>query len=66
MVVGATIAGPIASLMIEDTLEKKLKNRFRNRVLNISLRDQYAKLGGMTEASAIELRLKDSIGKKNV
>jgi len=64
---GATIAGPIASLMIERYLRKKITRiDLETRVLNISLRDQYAKLGGMTEASAIETTPKDSIGKKNV
>ena len=52
---GATIAGPIASLMIEKYLRKKISRvDLETRVLNISLRDRYAKLGGMSEASAIE------------
>ncbi|WP_339658004.1 penicillin-binding protein 2 [Flavobacterium frigidarium] len=52
---GATIAGPIASLMIEKYLRKKISRvDLETRVLNISLRDRYAKLGGLSEASAIE------------
>ncbi|MCC9071970.1 penicillin-binding protein 2 [Flavobacterium sp. F-65] len=59
---GATIAGPIASLMIEKYLRKKItRNDLEIRILNTSLRDQYAKLGGMTEASLIETTPKDSI-----
>ncbi|KDN54786.1 penicillin-binding protein 2 [Flavobacterium seoulense] len=63
---GATIAGPIASLMIEKYLRKKITRvDLEKRVLGISLRDQYAKLGGMKEASAIESTPKDSIRKYN-
>lgn len=59
---GATIAGPIASLMIEKYLRKKItRNDLEIRILNTSLKDQYAKLGGMTEASLIETIPKDSI-----
>ncbi|MDN3671632.1 penicillin-binding protein 2 [Flavobacterium branchiarum] len=61
---GAAIAGPIASLMIEKYLRKKItRNDLEIRVLNTSLRDQYAKLGGMTEASLIETTPRDSIMK---
>ena len=63
---GATIAGPIASLMIEKYLRKKITRvDLEKRVLGISLRDQYAKLGGMKEASAIETTPKDSVSKLN-
>ena len=63
---GATIAGPIASLMIEKYLRKKItRTDLEKRVLGISLRDQYAKLGGMKEASAIETTPKDSIKNSN-
>ncbi|KIA99033.1 MULTISPECIES: penicillin-binding protein 2 [unclassified Flavobacterium] len=59
---GATIAGPIASLMIEKYLRKKItRNDLEIRILNTSLKDQYAKLGGMTEASLIETTPKDSV-----
>lgn len=59
---GATIAGPIASLMIEKYLRKKItRTDLEKRVLGISLRDQYAKLGGMKEASAIETTPKDTV-----
>lgn len=52
---GAAIAGPIASLMIEKYLRKKIsRTDLETRVLNISLKDRYAILGGMKEASAIE------------
>jgi penicillin-binding protein 2 len=54
-------AGPIASLMIEKYLRKKYKNRFRNKDSKTSLKEQYAKLGGMKEANAIETTPKDSI-----
>lgn len=59
---GATIAGPIASLMIEKYLRKKItRNDLEIRILNTSLKDQYAKLGGMTEASLIETTPRDSV-----
>ncbi|MCV9929386.1 penicillin-binding protein 2 [Flavobacterium sp. LS1R49] len=59
---GATIAGPIASLMIEKYLRKKItRNDLEIRILNTSLRDQYAKLGGMAAASLIETTPKDSV-----
>jgi len=59
---GATIAGPIASLMIEKYLRKKItRTDLEKRVLGISLKSEYAKLGGMKEASAIETTPKDSI-----
>jgi len=63
---GSRIAGPIASLMIEKYLRKKITRvDLEKRVLGISLKDQYAKLGGMNEASAIESTPKDSIRKYN-
>ena len=59
---GATIAGPIASLMIEKYLRKKItRTDLEKRILERSLRDRYAKLGGMKEANAIETTPKDSI-----
>ncbi|MCD0473438.1 penicillin-binding protein 2 [Flavobacterium sp. EDS] len=59
---GATIAGPIASLMIEKYLRKKItRNDLEIRILNTSLKDQYAKLGGMSEASLIETTPRDSV-----
>jgi penicillin-binding protein 2 len=64
---GATIAGPIASLMIERYLRKKITRiDLETRILKTSLRDQYAILGGMKEASAIETTPKDSIRTNNV
>jgi penicillin-binding protein 2 len=63
---GASIAGPIASLMIEKYLRKKItRTDLEKRILEKSLRDEYAKLGGMKEASAIETTPKDSIRKYN-
>jgi len=63
---GATIAGPIASLMIEKYLRKKItRTDLEKRILEKSLRDEYAKLGGMKDASAIETTPKDSIRKYN-
>ena len=62
---GASIAGPIASLMIEKYLRKKISRMdLEKRILEKSLKDQYAKLGGMKEASAIETTPKDSITHK--
>jgi len=61
---GATIAGPIASLMIEKYLRKTItRTDLEKRILERSLRDRYAKLGGMKEASAIETTPKDTIKK---
>ncbi|EIA09649.1 penicillin-binding protein 2 [Flavobacterium frigoris] len=64
---GAAIAGPIASLMIEKYLRKKItRTDLETRVLNISLKDRYAILGGMKEADAIESTPQDSTVKKKV
>lgn len=64
---GATIAGPIASLMIEKYLRKKItRTDLEKRILERSLKDRYAKLGGMKEASAIETTPKDSISKLKI
>jgi penicillin-binding protein 2 len=59
---GATIAGPIASLMIEKYLRKKItRTDLETRVLNTSLQSRYAILGGLSEEVKKELRIKDSI-----
>lgn len=64
---GATIAGPIASLMIEKYLRKKItRTDLETRILNTSLQDQYAKLGGIKESSLIETVPKDSILSKKM
>lgn len=64
---GATIAGPIASLMIEKYLRKKItRTDLETRILNTSLQDQYAKLGGIKESSLIETVPKDSIFSKKM
>lgn len=59
---GATIAGPIASLMIEKYLRQKItRTDLETRILNKSLQGEYAKLGGLSEAVKLELRKQDSI-----
>ena len=59
---GATIAGPIASLMIEKYLRKKItRTDLETRVLNLSLQGQYAKLGGLSEEIKLQLKVKDSL-----
>lgn len=64
---GATIAGPIASLMIEKYLKRKIsRTDLEVRVLNKSLVSEYAKLGGMTEGSLIESTPKDSVLKAKI
>ncbi|KIA82687.1 penicillin-binding protein 2 [Flavobacterium sp. AED] len=64
---GATIAGPIASLMIEKYLRKKItRTDLEKRILERSLQDRYAKLGGMKEASLIETVPKDSLLSKKI
>ena len=61
---GATIAGPIASLMIEKYLRQKItRTDLETRVLSISLQGRYAKLGGLSAAVKLELRKRDSIVK---
>ncbi|MFV8270735.1 penicillin-binding protein 2 [Flavobacterium sp. GT2N3] len=62
---GATIAGPIASLMIEKYLRQKItRTDLEKRVLAISLQSEYAKLGGLSEAVKLQLRISDSLLKK--
>jgi penicillin-binding protein 2 len=65
---GARIAGPIASLMIEKYLRKKItRTDLETRILNTSLQGQYAKLGGLSEIIKLQLRKSDSILKsKNI
>ena len=64
---GATIAGPIASLMIEKYLRNKItRTDLEKRILERSLQDRYAKLGGQSEAVKLEMRKRDSILKKNI
>ena len=64
---GATIAGPIASLMIEKYLRNKItRTDLEKRILERSLQDRYAKLGGQSEAAKLEMRKRDSILKKNI
>ncbi|OAB25148.1 penicillin-binding protein 2 [Flavobacterium fryxellicola] len=62
---GATIAGPIASLMIEKYLRQKITRLdLEKRILATSLQSQYAKLGGLSEAVKLQLRISDSLLKK--
>lgn len=62
---GATIAGPIASLMIEKFLRKKItRTDLETRIINTSLQGQYAKLGGLSEIIKLQLRVEDSIKNK--
>jgi penicillin-binding protein 2 len=64
---GATIAGPIASLMIEKYLRHKItRTDLEKRILERSLQDRYAKLGGQSEAVKLEMRKRDSILKKSM
>lgn len=64
---GATIAGPIASLMIEKYLKGKItRTDLEKRTLARSLQDRYAKLGGLSEVVKKEMRKKDSIAKSKI
>lgn len=64
---GATIAGPIASLMIEKYLRGKItRTDLEKRTLERSLQDRYAKLGGQSEAVKLEMRRRDSILKSKM
>lgn len=59
---GAAIAGPIASLMIEKYLRKKItRTDLETRILAKSLQGQYAKLGGLSETVKLQMRKQDSI-----
>jgi penicillin-binding protein 2 len=61
---GATIAGPIASLMIEKYLRHKItRTDLEKRTLERSLQSRYAILGGQSEAVKLEMRKADSIVK---
>jgi penicillin-binding protein 2 len=64
---GATIAGPIASLMIEKYLRHKItRTDLEKRILERSLQDRYAKLGGQSEVVKLEMKRKDSILKSKI
>lgn len=64
---GATIAGPIASLMIEKYLRKKItRTDLETRILNTSLQSRYAILGGLSEDVKKQLRIQDSITQSKV
>ncbi|WP_426064483.1 penicillin-binding protein 2 [Flavobacterium sp. DSP2-3-1] len=62
---GSTIAGPIASLMIEKYLRQKITRLdLEKRILATSLQSRYAKLGGLSEEVKLQLRISDSLLKK--
>ena len=62
---GAAIAGPIASLMIEKYLRQKITRvDLEKRILTTSLQGRYAKLGGLSEAVKLQLKISDSLLKK--
>ncbi|MFV8357381.1 penicillin-binding protein 2 [Flavobacterium sp. XS1P32] len=62
---GSAIAGPIASLLIEKYLHQKITRvDLEKRVLATSLQSRYAKLGGLSEAIKLQLRIADSLQKK--
>ena len=59
---GATIAGPIASLMIEKYLRQKITRvDLEKRMLATSLQSRYAKLGGLSEKVKAQIRISDSL-----
>lgn len=62
---GSAIAGPIASLLIEKYLRQKITRvDLEKKVLATSLQSRYAKLGGLSEAIKLQLRIADSLQKK--
>lgn len=62
---GSAIAGPIASLLIEKYLRQKITRLdLEKKVLATSLQSRYAKLGGLSEAIKLQLRIADSLQKK--
>ncbi len=65
---GASVAGPIASLMIEKYLRKKItRTDLETKVLTTSLNSRYALLGGSSAASIIERTLlMDSVSKNKI
>jgi penicillin-binding protein 2 len=64
---GATIAGPIASLMVEKYLRGKITRiDLEKRTLARSLQDRYAKLGGQSVAVKLEMQKRDSVLKSKI
>ena len=62
---GATIAGPIASLMIEKYLRQKITRiDLEKRILATSLQSEYAIFGGLSETVKSQMRISDSLLKK--
>lgn len=59
---GASVAGPIASLMIEKYLRKKItRTDLETKVLTTSLNNRYALLGGLSDVVKLQMRKQDSI-----
>ena len=59
---GATIAGPIASLMIEKYLRQKITRMdLEKKILATSLQSEYAKLGGLSAKVKAQIRISDSL-----
>lgn len=60
---GATIAGPITSLMVEKYIKKKVTNKFREEnIINRSLQHEYNKFSKKYTDSMYKIKLrKDSI-----
>jgi penicillin-binding protein 2 len=64
---GATIAGPIASLMIEKYLKGKItRTDLEKRTLERSLQDRYVKLGGVSETIKLDIKRRDSIKQSKI
>jgi len=64
---GSTIAGPIATLMIEKYIRKKItRTDLQSYILNKSLQSRYAKLGGLSESVKLELQRQDSISRRKL
>ena len=62
---GATIAGPIARLMIEKYLRQKITRiDLEKRILATSLQSEYAIFGGLSETVKLQMRISDSLLKK--
>ena len=64
---GSTIAGPIATLMIEKYLRKKItRTDLETRIINTSLQARYAIFGGLNKEVRRELYVKDSIAQQRL
>ena len=64
---GATIAGPIASLMIEKYLKGKItRTDLEKRTIERSLQDRYVKLGGVSDEIKLDIKRRDSIKQSKI